>query len=286
MSGEELYVKPTLEPQDDPRRGPRARTFVCSNPNFIPAHAFAVVPGDTAFLHVVTNKKGGAKRVYICNVVVGRKMDGSPILCGGRLYSRRTTKRIPDYPDPTKLLRMLQENQGWDYSPLRVMPGELEIFRIRDRALVTLLYLGMLRVTEALQLRRSQFEIKEGMVSIHNVQLVKRKVTNPEWRELINLPLHGPRAPFTGFVIEHLKTVSDPEAFVFSGYNGRHLGRRRAHQIVTTLTGQFSHAFRAFGEDYMAHQPGVLLIDLAAYVKVNPAILATYIHGTSSLPVV
>jgi integrase len=264
----------------DRRSEPHVRTFTCNNPDFEPRHTFSILPGDLRFFDHDRDKV-----VYMCNVEIGRRMDGSPVVCGGRLLSRRTTKGIRDYPPALELLRTLEENLGWEYATERADPEQLLAWRLRDRALVSLLYLGMLRVSEGLRLRRSQFEVKENAVEVHNVQLVKRKPSNPEWRELINLPVHGPRAPFTQFVIEQLNAVTDPEGFVFPGYSDRHLGRGRAWSIVSTLTGKFNHAFRAFGEDYMAHQSGVILIDLAAYVKVNPAILSTYIHSGSSLPI-
>jgi integrase len=264
----------------DRRSEPHVRTFICNNPDFEPRHTFSIFPGDLRYFD-----HDGEKVVYMCNVEIGRRVDGSPVVCRGRLLSRRTTKGIRDYPPPKELLRTLEENMGWAYDAIRATPEEIAAWRLRDRALVSLLYLGMLRVSEGLRLRRGQFEIEENVVKLHNVQLVKRKPTNPEWRELVNLPMHGPRAPFTQFIIEQIEPIKDPEAFVFPGYSDRHLGRGRAWSIVSTLTGKFNHAFRAFGEDYMAHQPGVILIDLAAYVKVNPAILSTYIHSGSSLPI-
>jgi hypothetical protein len=105
----------------------------------------------------------------------------------------------------------------------------------------------------------------------------------------------GERAPFTRFVTDYItlrdaSATIEPDYLLFEGSkrNGHHqqLSTRRAWDITNSLTGAFNHFFRAVGEDYMAHQPGVILPDLGAYLKVNPAIIATYVHNASKLPIV
>ena len=271
-------MSPTPTSQDG-RHDPHPRRFVCSNPNLREPHAFTLLPRDTRYYR--PSDKAGRVGRYICHE------DGS------RLWSRRTVKAIPDYPDPESLLETLARSGGWPYDEKRAATGQIALWRARDRALVSLLYVGMLRVSEALRLRRGQFEIGEAAVRVTNVALSKRQT--PEWRKVVNLPTSGERAPFTRFITQYIamldaKPSSESDYLLFEGSrrdgHPRPLSTRRAWDLTYSLTGAFNHFFRAVGEDYMAHQPGVILPDLGAYLKVNPAIIATYVHNASKLPVV
>ena len=67
----------------------------------------------------------------------------------------RTLEDIQEYYSPETMLKVLEQNVGWGY---RVSE---DFYRLRDRALVCVLYLCALRVSEALRLRKSQFRVEE-----------------------------------------------------------------------------------------------------------------------------
>ena len=64
---------------------------------------------------------------------------------------RRTLKEIEYYPEPEEIYEVVSKYEGELYSK------DNEEYAIRDKALVCLVYLGCLRVSEAIRLRKSQF---------------------------------------------------------------------------------------------------------------------------------
>jgi integrase len=264
----------------DRRSEPHAKRFVCSNPNALVRHVYDVMPGDPEFIQLVGKKRKSL--IYVC------PQDDT------RMFSRRTVSGDLVYPEPAALLKTIKESPGYPYAAYRNDLATVATLLTRDRALVSLLYLAMLRVSEALRLRRYQFKIEEGRVLLSNIRLSKRKFA--DYRLEAWLPLHGERAPFTELFLKHLATVSDPDALLFPGTRWqtdetgertelRPLTTRHGWNVVNALTGSFNHFFRALGEDYMVRH-GALLVDLGKYLKVDPSIIARYVHDTSKVPVV
>jgi len=188
--------------------------------------------------------------------------------------TRRTLKYIDHYPSPIEIYTKIMESKGWPYA-------QDQIFYLRrDRALVALLYILALRISEALRLKRSQFLFPEetgykDRVVVRSIELSKSrfkdKPRKEQYRQEANLPLKGSRAPLTKLVIDYVKELKgDQVLFRF--------GRKRAWQIVGALTGETCHWFRAFGEDFLYEEWDHDILAVADYLKVDPRTLQEYIR--------
>jgi integrase len=204
-------------------------------------------------------------------ITPGLKSDGTP-------HYRRVLADIPRYPTPAQVFEQIEQGEGWPY---RTQDAEkLAWYRLRDRALVCLLYLAALRISEALRLTKSQFQLNESMNrwEIVGVKLSKVKAKGKArvhtYRQEVWLPLTGDRARFTELFVSYLSVA----------YEGKDRGifyyrtPERALQIVGGLTGMWNHYFRALGEQYLYRQWGNDLLAVADYVKVDPATLGKYIQ--------
>lgn len=134
--------------------------------------------------------------------------------------------------------------EGWPYKTNR------QEFQLRDRALMSLLILTGLRISEVLMLRKLQFRVYNKKIMLKSVRTKKSGYT----REKITLPKTGSLARFTDVFENWLRLVSTKEHYIFPcgtayGFNWhKHLGRKRAFWIIKTTTGKFPHYFRAVCE--------------------------------------
>jgi len=191
-----------------------------------------------------------------------------------RLVKRRTLKDIEYYPTPVEIYETITTNPGWPYK------RKAEFYITRDRALVCVLYLLAIRVSEALRLRKMQFLFPEDTgiqdrIIVRGIKLSKARRKEKLRKELFRqenwLPLTGARAPLTQFIVDYLNLLEKPD-FLFP------FNRTRAWQIVSLLTGSTCHWFRAFGEDFLYSQWNYDLLAVADYVKVDPRTLSQYIR--------
>jgi integrase len=165
-------------------------------------------------------------------------------------HNKRATKDIPIFLDD-KLYGNLEEiikATAWDYkSNFRAA------FLMRDRALVALLILTGVRISEALRLKRKQFRIYKDYILLVNVETLKHGLLRKE----IVLPKQGSLAPFTAIFEAWLTEIpeKEEEAFMFptGTVKGFHveqpLTRYRANRIMKQTTGKFPHWFRAVCEN-------------------------------------
>ena len=136
------------------------------------------------------------------------------------------------------------QSKTWPYKT------NMEFYKCRDRALISLLFLTCGRISEVLSLTKNQFVFDEDpdFIIVKNMIVVKRKKKAKRKRRSIRdevpLPRAGPLAPFTRFVNEYLERLSNPEANLFK------FGRHRAWQIVHYITGKWCHYFRSQGESW------------------------------------
>jgi len=185
---------------------------------------------------------------------------------------RRTLKDIQSYPDPKDIYQTLMESEGWPYKVNK------QYYMQRDRSLVALIYLLALRISEALRLRKNQFIFNgngKDRIVVQAIKLSKSRVKDrprkEQYRQVNYLPLVGERAKLTEFVTDYLEILEPDELlFKFKGF--------RAWQIVTALTGETCHWFRAYGEDYLYMNWDKDILAVADYVKVEPRTLQEYIR--------
>lgn len=185
---------------------------------------------------------------------------------------RRTLKYIKSYPSPNKLYNRITNAEGWHYKT------DLEFYKVRDKALISLLYLLALRVSEALRLKRGQFEELNNRVLVSGIKLSKSKLKDKPRREQYRqenwLPLNGERSKLTDLVLNYLQLLDirmKDRLFKF--------GRVRAYQIVTTYLDEPCHWLRAYGENYLYDSWDHDILAVSDYVKVDPRTLQQYIRG-------
>ena len=188
---------------------------------------------------------------------------------------RRTLRDIPYYPSPSEILEDILNNH-WPYK----RKDTKQFYIIRDRALISILYLLGLRISEALGLIRKQFIFpdeeggKPNAIYVRSIELKKSRVKGRPRRIRFRdgyLPLTGERAKLTELVVQYLKLLRpDQKLFPFT--------RQRAWQIITAMTPHTCHWFRAFCEDYLYEKWSRDLLAVADYVKVDPRTLQEYIR--------
>jgi len=225
--------------------------------------------------------------------------------------SRRVLMDIPSYPTPEELFKILMSSKGWDYKT------NMEKFLLRDRALVSILYVAELRISEALRLTKDQFENKGDFIHVKSILLSKRKKGKVAYRDA-RLPLEGSRAVFTELIMSYLDTLADGQRlFPWSLETTRYpikdsfyttkagerkqryahimIGTKRAWQIINAFFpnldpegkepktiethGITQHWLRAFGEDYLYDAFDHDVYALADEVKVDPRTIDKYIRG-------
>lgn len=194
---------------------------------------------------------------------------------------RKTLKGIPYYPSPQELYDAILNSPGWPYK------HESPSLVARDRALVALLYLTGLRVSEAIRLTKGNFERKENHIYIKGIELSKVKVKGVvrriQFRDA-KLPLIGERAHLTKLVMDYVDILENPEERLFpwsleKNQWGQIIGGKRAWQVVKAiLPNHTCHWLRAYCEDYLYGQWGSDMLAVADYFKVNPRQLQQYIR--------
>jgi integrase len=180
---------------------------------------------------------------------------------------RRTLKYIQNYPSSDNIYNHLTKSEGWFYKTNK------QFYAARDKALVCLMYLLALRVSEVLRLKKSQFTIEKDRIIVSGIELSKSirlgKPRNDLYRNVNWLPLHGERLKLTKLVQDYL-VISDDQLFKF--------GRVRAFQITTTYLGVPNHWLRAYGENYLYDAWDHDLLAVADYIKVDGRTLGLYIR--------
>lgn len=215
--------------------------------------------------------------------------------------TRLTLEQLPgDIPTPRQLYQEMLNSKGWPYATNRAF------YQTRDVALASILYLGALRVSEAIPLKKSQFsepiDSERGRhIILKEVRLAKRREGKIEYNTL-ELPLVGERAKFTELIQKYLE-VLDPQDRLFpwrqdktripiggrrgkyqnrkgetiQRYSVRMIGTARAWQIIKALLPNITeHWLRAFGEDFFYVLSGKDVIATAAHYKVDARTLAEW----------
>jgi integrase len=164
-------------------------------------------------------------------------------------HDKRATKEEPIFVDDALFVDLVKMIKSIEWPYKSKYRDELHT---RDQALVSLLILTGLRITEALRLLRKQFRIYDDHVLLMNVDTVKHGLL----RKKIILPKLGRLAPFTEIFEAWLKQVQEPESYVFPSANcdgtfnfKHHLTRYRAHTIIKKTCGKFPHWLRAVAEN-------------------------------------
>lgn len=215
-------------------------------------------------------------------------------------------------PKASTIYRDLMLSPGWPYAEVRSpKPNDWEPYLRReryikrDRALVALLYVGCLRVSEALRLVKSQFKSEGFFVNVSGIRLSKRRPGNIKYREA-RLPLTGKRACFTKLVTDYLQLL-EPEERLFpwslrvATYTVKNhpyplrdgtvkerksiqmIGTKRAWHIVHAMLPSWTeHWLRAFGESFLYDEWQHDIIAVADQVKVDTRTVEKYLVHRSA----
>jgi integrase len=175
--------------------------------------------------------------------------------CAHIWIAKRSTKDEPIFLKPElfhELAEMVQ-NIKWPYtSDLK------ESLWLRDQAFASLIIMSGLRTSEALNLQLKQFYNDKKKILLQSVVTLK----NGDTRNQIVLPKRGNFAPFTQHVenwLNHLEGKNG-DCYVFPTASKKQflysqpLGRKRAHWIIKTTTGKFTHWYRAICETIYGRQ--------------------------------
>lgn len=180
---------------------------------------------------------------------------------------RRTLKYIQNYPSSDNIYNHLTKSEGWFYKTNK------QFYATRDKALICLMYLLALRVSEVLRLRKEQFIKDKDRINVTGIKLSKSRIKGhdrkEQYRQLNWLPLHGERLKLTKLVLDYL-AISDDQLFKF--------GRDRAYRITISYLGEPCHWLRAYGENFLYDSWEHDLLAVADYVKVDPRTLQNYIR--------
>lgn len=147
-------------------------------------------------------------------------------------------------------------------------------------------------------LQKKNFEISEDFITINNMEVIKRKRETIEkygmgvtLREPFRLPLrrglykeeyvHRDQViPFAWLIKEYLEKYMAHEKEEERLFN---FGRRRAWEIINSVTGKFPNWFRSQSEHFHGHYIIKDSVKLSKFVKVvNPMQVAHYIGYTDS----
>ena len=167
----------------------------------------------------------------------------------GKDRRKRSVSDVPIFLDDRlwKELQSIIEMPGWEYKTRK------ELFQLRDRALMCLLILSGLRISEAIRLKKMQFRIYVDRILLLNVKTVKNGLMRPK----IVLPKKGNLSFFTKVFEDWLVKVPNDESYVFPRGTSlrsrflwdRPLSTKRAFWIIKTTTEKFPHWFRAVCEN-------------------------------------
>ena len=172
---------------------------------------------------------------------------------------KRATSAIPiiayekgDIEPLVKELMGIIEATNWDYkSEFR------DLFRMRDKALVSLLLLSGLRISEALELKFSQVREQPRSFLLLSVVTKKRGYV----REKIVMPKDGSLGRICVYFEKWFRFLSEqnktewlfPSGCAFGLVYSNNLPTCRAHQIMKKTTGYFPHWCRAVYENIYGH---------------------------------
>ena len=153
----------------------------------------------------------------------------------GKLKFRRTLANKGRRIEPEKILEWI-ETRKWSYT------WTPDFYELRDKALISLLFLCCGRIGEVLRLTKEQFVERKHFLILREYRVEKNAV-NPV-RDDWALPKRGRLAPFTHIVLEYLAMLPEKRNKLFQ------IKRARSHQIVKHITSMWPHWLRAMSEAY------------------------------------
>jgi len=172
-----------------------------------------------------------------------------------RGYGKRTVdmylKEGKPFFSPEEFIEILKK-KSWEYS-LYNSPDKIERLISRDKALVSFFVLSCARISEVVQVRRSQIDLSESeWLKVKNFRVMKRKKGRIETIPILAFT-RKPDAilePFSSMFLEHtLRIRGDKPIFK--------IGTRRARGIITDLHPDlFPHFIRGCALTYYVNLMG------------------------------
>lgn len=170
---------------------------------------------------------------------------------------KRGVKSIKEYKLPRVIVSEIVGVRHLSWNPKT---------NLRNQALLSLLAVSGLRVSEVLKLEKEQFTYEEDFMVIKNVKVLKKrdKATMNE----IPIRMSGVYEPIVKIIIEYLDTKKKGPIFKIS--------RARAWQIVTGLTGKWCHYYRSQRISFLVNTLKGGAASAGKVMKVVPSTVAHY----------
>ena len=150
-------------------------------------------------------------------------------MAGGPAGKKRGVANITDYVELRNLVDLAVKAKPIPYLDKRK--------QIRDRALLAFIAATGMRISEALSVKRGDFnQHNPDFVVVNNVRILKRR-KETIMKDFV-LPRTGVLKPLTDLVMLHYRNVKDG-APLFD------ISRQRAWQVIVYMTGKWCHYFRS-----------------------------------------
>lgn len=185
---------------------------------------------------------------------------------------RRRLKDVGRYLGPRQIHALIMKGT-WQYKT------QLDYYRARDRAFLSLMFESGLRVCEVIAIRKDQFDFSDSQfIIIKDVEIKKRKAKTIQREGIpkidVVLPLEGELADFTALVETYYRVCETERLFPF--------GTKRAWAITKHITGKWNHYFRSQRISDMMNRQDIPSSDRVAKIVgiKNPQTIAHYYKGS------
>lgn len=182
------------------------------------------------------------------------------------MSKRRSVKKdIKRYLSPQEIFELINNSKEWDYKTLK------ELYVIRDKALISVLYLTGGRISEVLKLVFEQLDFSvPDFIIIKDMEISKRRKGSYKPKLNFPLPLKGDLGKITNFFIGYYNIVKTKEGRIFP------ISRFRAHAIIKNNTGLWCHYFRSQWLSFRVNKLKSALITAQLMGITNPQTLMHY----------
>lgn len=152
---------------------------------------------------------------------------------------------------------------------------------IRDKAIISILYLYGCRITECLNLKKSDITIDNKYIHIKFTVLKRKSKSGLPFKHVV---LVNRDSPFTSYIIDHVTAFDNPDDDLFLNDNGNRMMRQEFTRILKKITNNaWCHLFRHTRLTKLAEQGATAtqLMTWAGWTDTRPA--GIYVQRSTKL---